>query len=193
MLYTQLFITLPALLSTLALTHASPLLPRASASTCTPNFQGRQQTIFVRPPITDIGVYEWTPESIFPGAHVTLQQRDVNSAFATGEFLVQFTGQPNGSFHFRLAAETNRYTALTAGAGGTLAFDILSETSIPSQEFTISCTTCPSFDGEGGTDARGCTIAHPASGTCIAGSEDGDTLYLADCGSAGVYSLWEGF
>ncbi|KAF8076028.1 hypothetical protein FPV67DRAFT_1470116, partial [Lyophyllum atratum] len=159
------------LLSTLTLASPTPstLLPR----TCNPNFQGQAQTIFVRPPVTDTGVYEWTPASISPGAHISLQKNDVNSAFATAEFLVEFTGQPNGSYRIKLAADTNRYIALTAGGGGALAFDIASGASIPSQEFTITCTSCPSPDDR--SDARGCTIAHPVSGKCITGSTDGTT------------------
>ncbi|KAG6833635.1 hypothetical protein H0H87_004262 [Tephrocybe sp. NHM501043] len=189
-MFRSYLLALPALLLGVV-THASPapslLLPR----TCSPNFQGQAQTIYVRPAVTDIGVYEWTPDSIFPGAHITLQTRSVNDAFPQGEFLVQFTGQPDGSYVLRLKAETNRYTALTAGPNGDLTIDILTlSSSIPSQRFTINCNTCPST---GETVAKQCTIANPASGTCIVGSNSGDTLRLGSCSEAGVYDFQAGF
>ncbi|KAG6919309.1 hypothetical protein DXG01_007442 [Tephrocybe rancida] len=177
-------LALPTLLLS-ALTHAA-LLPR---STCSPNFQGKAQTIYVRPLVKIAAVYEWTPESIFPGAHITLQTRGFDEAFAQGEFLVQFTGQPDGSYVLRLKNETNRYTALTAGANGDFALDILTlSSSLPSQRFTITCNSCSSD----GSSASKCTIANPASGLCVVGSTTGATLSLGDCSAAGVYEFQAG-
>ncbi|KAG5644927.1 hypothetical protein DXG03_007392 [Asterophora parasitica] len=117
-----------ALLSALNLAHASPTPPTPTnlALTCTPNFSGRAQTIVVAP---GDPVYAWTPNSIFPGAHITLQR--TSSTGQAFKFLVQFTGRADASFVLRLEAETNRYTALTAWRGSDLAFDILALASHP--------------------------------------------------------------
>ncbi|KAG6823222.1 hypothetical protein H0H93_004059, partial [Arthromyces matolae] len=111
---------------------------------------GQAQTIYALPS-SGSNVNEWTPDSIFPGAHFTLQSDNVNNVIALNQFLVQFTGQPDNSFNFRsailltlnqvndvayapyrLQAETNRYTALTAGANGQLTNELLNlSTSLP--------------------------------------------------------------
>lgn len=79
------------------MTAASPALV---ARSCTPNFQGQAQTIYAHGN-SNANVFEWIPDTIAPGAHITEQDHSATSAFATGEFLVQFSGQPDGSFVFK--------------------------------------------------------------------------------------------
>ncbi|KAG6805363.1 hypothetical protein H0H92_015695, partial [Tricholoma furcatifolium] len=110
------------------LAYASPTL---QARNCSPNFQGQAQTIYVSSDAS-INVAEWTPDSIYPGAHITLQTQSLASTPALNEFLVQFTGQPDGSYVFRLQDETNRYTALTTDSSGGLTNELLDlSTSLP--------------------------------------------------------------
>lgn len=84
-------------LSLLTFVAANPvLLPRA----CKPNFQGRPLSIWRQPDITDIGVYEWRPVNAV-GGHISLVQTPVNIAFASDEFLVEFTGQPTNTYNIK--------------------------------------------------------------------------------------------
>jgi hypothetical protein len=124
---------LVAALSLVTVAFASPIL---EARSCKPNFQGNPLTIYK----TILGdVYEWTPVNAV-GGHITLVNTPADQAFATGEFLTEFTGQPENSYHLkhvifrfahtstnfsleppRLTADTARSLQL-AGAAGDLSF-----------------------------------------------------------------------
>jgi len=89
-LTTALILAILPLTSTSA--FASPLAARA---TCNPNFEGNHESIYV---ISGLGlVSEWTPV-VASGSHITLVERSSASAFATGEFLVAFTGAPTNPY-----------------------------------------------------------------------------------------------
>jgi hypothetical protein len=86
-----------AALSILTLALASPIL---EARSCTPNFQGNPLTIYK----TIKGdVFEWTPVNAV-GGHITLVHTSASQAFANGEFLVEFTGQPDNAYHLKFVA-----------------------------------------------------------------------------------------
>jgi hypothetical protein len=125
---------LVAALSLVAGAFASPIL---EARSCKPNFQGNPLTIYK----TILGdVYEWTPVNAV-GGHITLVQTPADQAFATGEFLTEFTGAPENSYHLkyvaitssafhtrlnlgtpRLTADTARSLQLAGAPGGDLSF-----------------------------------------------------------------------
>ena len=84
-----------AALSIITVALASPIL---EARSCTPNFQGNPLTIYK----TIKGdVFEWTPENAV-GGHITLVH--TSQAFANPQFLVEFTGQPDNTYHFKSVA-----------------------------------------------------------------------------------------
>ena len=68
---------------------ATPVL---QARSCTPNFQGSALTIFK----TELGSpFQWQPTDAV-GGHITLTPANTQS-----EFLVAFSGQPDGSYVFK--------------------------------------------------------------------------------------------
>ncbi|KAG6861200.1 hypothetical protein C0995_002827 [Termitomyces sp. Mi166 len=107
-----------------SLASASPALV---ARTCSPSFTA-DQSIYALPPITDV-VYEWTPESYSPGAHIALQTRSAREAFTRGDFSI--LTQNNGLYGIIPAYRTQVPVALTAGDKGNLAFGIAETLSIP--------------------------------------------------------------
>lgn len=85
---------LVAALSLLAAALASPVL---EARSCKPNFQGQPITIYK----TILGdVYEWTPVDAV-GGHITLVKTPASQAFASGEFIVEFTGLADSTYHLK--------------------------------------------------------------------------------------------
>jgi len=159
-------------LSFLAIASASPA---ARAPTCMPNFQGSAMTAYVQPSVTDIGVFEWRPVNAENG-HISLVQTPVNDAFAQGEFLIEFTGQPENTHHIKQVADTERKLALGGKADGDLSFAVAN--SDGSQDFAISCESCPTNDD---LSASKCVVKHPATGKCVSGANPGNTLSLAAC------------
>lgn len=105
-----------------------------------------------------------------------------------------------------MVADTARRLALTAGSNGDLSFAngngspfvppqafsalvLMSYYYHRSQEFAISCDTCGSDEADG----EMCTISHPATGTCVTGTQPGQVLTLAKCDGSSKYSLWQGY
>jgi hypothetical protein len=93
-----------SVLAILTIASASPIL---EARSCTPNFQGNPLTIFK----TILGdVYQWTPVDAV-GGHITLVK---NPTFTNGEFLVEFSGQPDNTYHLKFVTISSpTYHALT--------------------------------------------------------------------------------
>ncbi|KAG6833634.1 hypothetical protein H0H87_004261 [Tephrocybe sp. NHM501043] len=120
--------TASAVLSTLLLVSLASASPSLVSRSCSPSYSA-DQTIYVRPPITDIGVYEWTPESYSPGAHITLDTRPVNDAFRQAEFSI--LKQDNGLYTIIPAFRTQVHIALTAGDDGDISFGLAGLRSIP--------------------------------------------------------------
>jgi len=160
---------LVAALSLVTVAFASPIL---EARSCKPNFQGNPLTIYK----TILGdVYEWTPVNAV-GGHITLVNTPADQAFATGEFLTEFTGQPENSYHLKLTADTARSLQL-AGAAGDLSFAPITWSGT-TQNFGIDCDSCSLDSPDVGL---GCVISHPATNTCVTGDFGGVTLSLAPC------------
>ena len=86
------------LVASLSLLTAALASPSLVARSCTPNFQGNQLTFYR--PTSPGNVLEWVPENA-NGGHITLRETTESDAFANGEFLVEFTGQPDNAYHFK--------------------------------------------------------------------------------------------
>jgi len=141
---------------------------------CRPNFQGNKLTIYRG---TIFGLLEWRPIS----GHITLVSTPQGVAFAKGEFLVEFTGQPDDTYRIKAVGDQDR--ALTRmPATGVLQFQpIIWNGAIKHQHFKIDCTSCslnpPNV-------ASGCVIFHPASNRCVTGLGNGNTLHLSLCNNS---------
>ena len=125
---------LVAALAILTAALASPIL---EARSCMPNFQGNPLTIYK----TILGNdFEWTPVDAV-GGHITLVETPASQAFTNPQFLVEFTGQPDNTYHFksvtttsftfytltksqllRMVADTDRDLQLAGAPGGDLSF-----------------------------------------------------------------------
>lgn len=157
-------------------------IPISEMATCRPNFEGNRETIYVQLPGAPF-VDEWTPSGIFSEAVIELVRQSPSRAFATGEFLVPFSGDAAGTHQIKLVADTQRNLYLTAGASGHLYFAPGSGGIDPSQVWKIECNQCPPL-GTGqttGLRASGCTIFNPFTGQCITGSDAGLVLFLSKC------------
>lgn len=78
--------------------------PHSSAPSCKPNFQGRAQTIFKRPPTTDTGIYEWQlayPPTPAWWAPIPPVSAHVNHAFAVDEFIIEFNAESINTYNFK--------------------------------------------------------------------------------------------
>ena len=99
-MFSAKLVTFVALLAT---AFASPVLEaileavlQPPSSTCSPNFQGQPLTIFK----TRLAFpFQWVPTNAV-GGHITLVF--TKTPFATSEFLVAFSGQPDNSYVFKL-------------------------------------------------------------------------------------------
>jgi len=111
------------------------------------------------------------------GGHITLVEEWEWHAFESGEFLIPFTGQPDGSYSFKLVADTARAWQLTGAPGGDLSFTPVTFSGI-TQNFGIECSSCSLDSVDVGL---ACVISHPATSTCVTGSTGGATLALAPC------------
>jgi len=86
-------------LSLLTVALANPIL--VARQTCKPNFQGNPLTIFQEPVNT---VFEWTPTGTPSPDHVVITYTSPDTAFAHGEFLVEFTGQSANTYHIKFVS-----------------------------------------------------------------------------------------
>jgi hypothetical protein len=94
-------VTLFATVFAVVAVSASPLIIER-APTCKPNFEGNRQTIYHVSPNPAVTVNEWTASPL-TGGPITLNERERAPAFARGEFLVQASGSPTGSYQFKYA------------------------------------------------------------------------------------------
>jgi len=158
--------------TTIALFTFASASPVLQARSCTPNFQGSALTIFK----TELGSpFQWQPTDAV-GGEITL-----TSASTPSEFLVAFSGQPDGSYVFKLTADTQRSLQLQGFANSDLTFENIQFTGT-TQNFLIQCTTCP-----GTADiADGCTVTHVETGLCVTDGGSGSTLSLSTC--AGTFN-----
>jgi hypothetical protein len=76
---------------------ASPVLV---ARSCKPNFQGNPLTIYQSIPSDPNDVLKLTPV-VAVGGHITLANTAVNQAFTMGDFLIEFTGLSDGTYHIK--------------------------------------------------------------------------------------------
>jgi len=162
-------VSLPFLAATLAL----------PTGTCKPNFQGNKLTIYQ--PLGFGQELEWTPVNAdTQGGHIALQQTTANTAFANGEFLVEFTGQADNSYNIKMTANTN--LRLAGWEHGDLAFAPTTwDWSDKTQQFAIDCSVCTTTAADMGID---CVISHPATQLCVTGNTNGVALKLATCDSS---------
>jgi len=163
---------LVATLSLLTAALASPI------GTCNPNFQGNQLTIYQ--PLGFDQELEWTPVNAeTQGGHLVLKQTDGNTAFAKGEFLVQFTGKPDNTYNIKMTVPTDHSVQLAGWEHGDLAFaPITWDPSDRTQNFAIDCSVCSTTTADMGID---CVISHPSTNLCITGNVDGVALRLSQC------------
>lgn len=145
------------------------------ARSCKPNFQGNPLTVYKPIPNDVNDVDEWRPVNAV-GGHITLVTTPVAQAFANGEFLVPFTGLADGTYNFKLTANTAHDLQLTGYPSHDLSFAPI--TSGTSQNFAIDCSSCSLSSPDAGV---GCVVSHPDTGTCITGNGNGATLALAPC------------
>jgi len=161
---------LAAVLAILTVALASPIL---EARSCTPNFQGNPLTVYK----TILGdIFEWTPVNAV-GGQITLLQTPASQAFTNPAFLVEFTGQPDNAYHFKMTADTAHELQLAGAASGELSFAPITFSGT-SQNFGIECSSCSLSSPDAGV---GCVITHTETGTCVTGNSGGATLALATC------------
>jgi len=168
-----------ALLASANLVVSNPIVPR---DTCKPEFNGFAATIY-EPLFTADAVNivnEWTPAAAV-GGHVNLVQQDAQRAFVANEFVLATTGLPSNTYTIRLVSQGFPELALS-GANKDLAVTVAADSfPNPDQEFSIDCTFCQSPGTFNGPKAEECIIRHPATGTCVTGSKNGETLTLQQC------------
>ncbi|KAF8229394.1 hypothetical protein L208DRAFT_1402127 [Tricholoma matsutake] len=121
-------------------------------------------------------VYEWTPINAV-GGHITLVKTPASQAFNKSEFLVEFSGQPDGTYHFKLTADTAHALQLAGVPGGDLSFAPITWSGT-SQLLGISCSTCSVSSPDVGLS---CVISYTGIGTCVTGNIGGAMLSLASC------------
>ncbi|KAF8874011.1 hypothetical protein BD779DRAFT_1678959 [Infundibulicybe gibba] len=170
--------TLVASLSILGLTSASPVAPRTNL--CRPNFQSLAVSAFGYYDDGTERIKEWyaTPEE---GSHVVLRTAG-REALKTGEFILEFSGQPSNTHVIKQVANSQRDLKASVAGDGHFVF---AKSSDGTQEFSIQCQEC-------GQDrfiyANYCTITDPKTQLCVTGSsaDSGEKLAMRKCdGSLG--------